>query len=77
MAQGGELLRGNTFARPWDFYTILPLREAKRRRGCAAASWVDRVLRKFQSASDRCTYTSSKIWREARKCPLKRSLCSF
>ena len=23
----GELRRGNTFARPCDFYTILPLRE--------------------------------------------------
>ena len=33
MAQG-ELLRGDTFARPCDFYTISPLREVKK----AAAS---------------------------------------
>jgi hypothetical protein len=54
MAQDGELLCGNTFARPWDFYTILPVREVKRRFGLAAASWMDRPLRECQSGSDRC-----------------------
>jgi hypothetical protein len=38
MAQGGELLCGDTFARPWDFYTIFPLREAKRSCGFAAVT---------------------------------------
>jgi hypothetical protein len=40
MAQG-ELLRGKTFARPLESYTILPLKEAKRRCGFAARACCD------------------------------------
>ena len=50
MAQG-ELLRGDTFARPCDFYTISPLREVK--RSCGFTAVLSALFRISADASGR------------------------
>lgn len=60
MAQG-ELLRGRTFARPLDFCTIFPLREAKRRCSFAARAFYDTSAPASNSA-DANGATDQRAW---------------